>query len=308
MFEIRRSTGPALAGSALALTMAFAASAVGQPLGGVETIRDCPDCPLLALLPAGSFTMGSDGGPPATAREMPARVVTLESPAALGVTEVTRAQFDRFVAATGHTVPAGCFGWDGNRFGPLADADWRSPGFAQGDDEPVVCVGWNDAVAYAQWLSAGTGLPYRLPTEAEWEYAARAGTGTERPWGDGVPCDHANLHDATGQALNGLGVDPVDCDDGYARTAPVGSFAANPFGLHDMLGNVFEWTADCWHDDYTEAPTDGTARVEAGCSRHALRGGAWKDDLGTVRAGTRVGLPADFRSQYFGFRIARDVP
>lgn len=305
---MRRLTSSALAGSALALTMAVAAPTAGHPAGGTETVQDCPDCPALALLPAGSFTMGSDGGPPATAREMPARVVTLASPVALGVTEVTRSQFERFVAATGHVVPTGCFGWDGSRFGPLVDAGWHDAGFRQGDDEPVVCVGWNDATAYAEWLAATTGLPYRLPSEAEWEYAARAGTGAEWPWGDGSPCDHANLHDTVGQAANGLGIDPVDCGDGYARTAPVGRFAANPFGLHDMLGNVFEWTADCWHDDYTGAPVDGSAWVEAGCSRHVLRGGAWKDELDTVRAGTRVGLPADFRSQYFGFRIARDMP
>ena len=262
--------------------------------------RDCDDCPELVPIPGGTAQIGNDDRP----REAPAHTVSVAG-FWLGRTEVTVGQFRAFVEDTGHVTSDGCFGWTGSGFGEVG-GNWRDPGFAQGDDHPVVCVTWSDATAYADWLSGRTGQPYRLPSEAELEYALRTGIadGDRRPE---TICDIANVHDLTSAEVLGMTLPPQPCVDGAAQTAPVGGRAPAGSGAVDLLGNVAEWTADVWFDDHTAAPADGRPRT-GDDPRRVVRGGAWKDDLAVARPGSRVGLPDGFRSQYFGFRIARDGP
>jgi formylglycine-generating enzyme required for sulfatase activity len=197
----------------------------------------------------------------------------------MGVYEVTRAEFAAFENATGRSPRNPCF---------------SKLTFAKADSDPMVCVSWEEASAYVAWLSRTTGKTYRLPSEAEWEYAARAGTTTARYWGDGDEdiCKYANVD--SGQ----------DCPDGFRNTAPVGKFAPNAFGLHDMLGNVWEWTADCWNDTHAGAPANGAPRT-GDCTRHVLRGGSWSAGPKYARAASRGSAPAKERQSNIGFRIVR---
>lgn len=268
-------------------------------------------------LPAGRFVMGAADSEEDCEhladefrdRSRPQREVTIGRFAA-GRHEVTRAQFQAFVEATGRAM-GGCFFWAGTRFESDDARSWRDPGFAQDDSHPAVCTSWDDASAYARWLSAKTGRPYRLLSEAEWEYAARAGTTTSRFWGDDGhrSCAYANGADrataARAPEAGAFGI--ADCDDGHAHTAPVGSFPANSFGLHDMLGNVGEWTADCWNPSYHGAPSDARPMAEGDCSMRAVRGGSWDDAPAGLRAAYRVGSPTTIRLYSRGFRVARDL-
>jgi formylglycine-generating enzyme required for sulfatase activity len=189
--------------------------------------------------------------------------------------------------------------------------DWRDPGFSQGGNHPVVCVNWNDAKAYVRWLSQKTGKTYRLPTEAEWEYAARAGTSAPRYWGhdNSSGCRNANLADFS--AASALNWDKnnqqqvFQCTDGYVYTAPVAQFQANAFGLNDMLGNVWEWTEDCYNTSYNGAPTTGSAWLTGDCSRRVSRGGSWYVNPWLVRAASRDRVTASYRSNHLGFRVSR---
>ena len=269
------------------------------------------------MIPAGRFVMGA--APDEEAREnlsemfrnrsRPQRAVTVRSFFA-GRFEVTRAQYRAFAEATGRRA-ASCFLWTGTEFAIDPTKDWRNPGYAQDDSHPVACVGWEDASAYVRWLSQKTGKSYRLLTEAEWEYAARAGTTTARFWGEdgNMSCRYANAADlATQSHVPGArNWDIVGCDDRHAYTAPVGRFPANAFGLHDMLGNVAEWTQDCWNADYSGAPTDGSAAVTGDCHLRSVRGGSWEDAPVGVRAAYRVGSPVVIRVYTRGFRVARDI-
>jgi formylglycine-generating enzyme required for sulfatase activity len=162
-------------------------------------------------------------------------------------------------------------------------------------------VSWNDAVAYAQWLSAKTGHQYRLPSASEWENAARAGGETVYPWASNGSnaCTYANVADASA-ARQYPGWVAFACDDGYANTSPVGSFKANSLGLNDMLGNVFQWTLDCWHADYGGAPVDGSARTDGDCSERELRGGSWFTSPSYVRANYRNHFASDYRTSSVG--------
>jgi formylglycine-generating enzyme required for sulfatase activity len=227
----------------------------------------------------------------------------------LSVTEVTRDQFDAFVRATGHQAGGPCWVYS-REFRPVESNanDWRDPGFSQTGNHPVVCVNWNDAKAYVRWLSQKTGKDYRLPTEAEWEYAARAGNTTPRYWGsdNAVACRNANVADATAAAAEGL--DPArnfSCTDGYVYTAPVAQFQANAFGLNDMLGNVWEWTEDCYNTSYDGAPSNGSAWLTGDCSRRMLRGGSWSNLPRNVRSAGRDGGNSTGRAYFNGFRVAR---
>ena len=237
-------------------------------------------------------------------REGPVHEVTIAGAFAMGRYEVTRGQFAKFAADTGH-LSSGCLHWTGAAWINDLVLGWRNPGYEQGDQEPVVCVAWRDAQAYVQWLSEKTGQAYRLPSEAEWEYAARAGTMTSRYWGNDVDagCAYANLGDRAFR--DALGMAPwADCNDGYVRTSPVGSFLPNAFGLYDMLGNVWEWTADCWHEGYEGAPADGSPWTAGGCERRANRGAAWNSHPRNVRSSNRGSYsPEAYES--VGFRVAR---
>ena len=289
--------------------------AVAEGEGGAPpppgVLRDCPSCPVLMIVPAGGFRMGSEEADGESYRnERPAHTVDVPS-FAMGQSEVTRAEYAAFTEATGRSEGDGCWTYDPSDRRRVLDADasWAAPGFTQEDAHPVVCVSWDDAQAYVRWLGDETGEGYRLPSEAEWEYAARAGTMTRWAWGD----------DRTGQCRHANGVDRsarerfrdwggVACDDGAAATAAVRSFAANRFGLYDMAGNVWEWVADCWHAGYADAPRDGSAWTQDGdCAERVLRGGSWADDPGHLRSAVRGREPTDLREIAVGFRVARAV-
>jgi formylglycine-generating enzyme required for sulfatase activity len=337
--RLTRLLGPRLAGwvdrwtllglgvGILVLLLATQAGGLLRPLfdvirehgGTAETFRECKQCPVMVVVPAGRFLMGSSAAetgrgdsnsaiallvpalaygatpsadlsitvgpaqPPTTAPEagqMPAPQPLPTAPGevtlgafALGQTEVTFDEWDACVA------DGGC-----NKYSP-ADEGWGR------GKRPVINVSWDDAQAYVSWLSRKTGRPYRLPSEAEWEYAARGGTQTAYPWGEDWNTRLANGADSVG------------------RTTEVATYAANPTGFYDMIGNVWEWVEDCWHDKYTGAPADGKAWVDVdGCkSGRVVRGGSWDDGPAYQRVAIRYRYPPGGRIDSLGFRVARTL-
>ncbi|WP_137128444.1 SUMF1/EgtB/PvdO family nonheme iron enzyme [Roseomonas sp. HF4] len=281
-----------------------------------ERFRDCPECPEMVVIPPGRFVMGS----PASERwreadEGPQREVTLVRPVALGLGPVTVGQFVAFAQATGRRMTAACRRWNmaDDSFVPTPALGWTNPGFPQGQDHPVVCVSWHDAQAYARWLSERTGRRYRLPTEAEWEYAARAGTRTAWWWGDdeAAQCRHANGIDQ--HVLRTVGSPGryvfAPCSDGFMHTSPVGRFAANGFGLHDMVGNAWQWVQDCHHPSYEGAPATASEAVEnRDCALRVLRGGAWTNAPRFLRSADRLRNDPALRFTFVGFRVATAAP
>ena len=262
--------------------------AVPQP---GETFRDCDDCPEMVVIPAGTFRMGSPNDEKGRSDdEGPVHSVSFDRPFAMAKHEITFEQWDACVR-------------DGGCSHKPDDKGWGR------DQRPVINVSWEDARKYLKWLSKKTGESYRLPSEAEWEYAARAGATTARFWGDDpdAACRYANVHDETGKRKNGFSWTHHACDDGYAKTAPAGSFEANGFGLRDMLGNVWEWTQDCWDEDYEGAPDNGSAWTEGDCRRRVLRGGSWVNEPDYVRSAFRNGSNAGNRYDDLGFRPARTL-
>ncbi len=260
-----------------------------------ETVlaRDCTGCPKMIVIPPGTFVMGSPAAEPGRSdSESPQHSVTVAG-FAIGETDVTRAEFAAFVAATGYDMHD-------------AKCDWHAPRahgvpMNQSERDPVVCVDWNDAQAYAAWLSKMSGRMYRLPSEAEWEYAARAGSSTARPWGEALTRDRANY-----------GADPccgpvAEGADKWLYTSPVGSFPPNRFGLSDMIGNVWQWVEDCGHDNYAGAPTVGSVWQAGDCSTHMVRGGAWFQGPESARSAARAADRTDFRIGDIGFRVARSL-
>lgn len=279
--------------------------------------QDCADCPEMIVIPAGQFIMGAAPGEEKREnlseefrnRSEPQRRVKVNSFLA-GRFEITRGEYRVFAEASGRAADA-CFGWTASGFELEQTRSWRSPGYPQDDRHPVSCVSWEDARAYAAWLGQRTGRKYRLLTEAEWEYAARAGTTTARFWGEDATnaCEFANGADvSTAARVPGAGTWPrAQCNDRYAYTAPVGTFRPNAFGLYDMLGNVGEWTHDCWTGNYSGAPIDGRAAAAGDCSLRAVRGGSWDDAPAGLRAAYRVGSPTTVRLYSRGFRVAADM-
>jgi formylglycine-generating enzyme required for sulfatase activity len=269
-------------------------------------VWDMPDAPVMTIIPAGEFTMGS---PPdelyANGTETQHRV-TIGYPLAVGKYNVTRGEFAAFVAATDYDANegTGCNADLGKGFERDPDADWRNPGFPQTDDDPVVCVNFYDATAYAAWLSQRTGHKYRLPTDAEWEYATRGGTTTMYYWGNEIGTGHANC--------DGCNADPHE-----RRTTPGGTFPPNAFGLYDMSGNVWKWLADCWNNSYLGAPADGSAWLSGNCSLRSRRSGSWFNltapragdprEPGRLRAAGRFGSMPHLRYSSFGFRVVREL-
>ncbi|MGB6537559.1 MAG: SUMF1/EgtB/PvdO family nonheme iron enzyme [Xanthobacteraceae bacterium] len=175
-----------------------------------------------------------------------------------------------------------------------ADRSWRAPGFPQTGSQPGVCLNWNDASAYIAWLAKKIGKPYRLLAESEYEYGTRAGTQTAYPWGTAIGKNNANCDGCGSQWDN-------------KQTAPVGSFAANGFGLYNMVGNVWEWTQDCWHDSYSGAPANGSAWTSGDCGRRVLRGGSWGNYPRSLRSAFRLGSRSVGRSNDGGFRVGRTL-
>jgi formylglycine-generating enzyme required for sulfatase activity len=208
---------------------------------------------------------------------LPIRTVRIQKPFGIGRYEVTFEEYDQFATAAGHWLP-------------------RDSGWGRGR-RPVINVLWRDAVEYTKWLSAQTGKRYRLPSEAEWEYAARAGKETAYWWGKRLVKELANC--------NGCG-SPWD----NKQTSPVGSFKPNPFGLYDTAGNVWEWVEDCWHDNYNRAPADGSAWQEAAggsCNQRVLRGGSWGHVPENLRSSVRFRYITGLRLNTIGFRLAQDI-
>ena len=281
-----------------------------QALAAGTVFRDCDECPEMVVIAPGRFVMGSPESETerwGTDREGPRHPVTIARAFAAGRFEVTRAQFAAFVEETKHAA-AGCTEWTGALWESDPARGWRETGFSQTDRDPVVCVSWADAKAYAQWLSRRTAKRYRLLTESEWEYAARAGTTSARYWGGSADqgCRYANLGDL--EMRRALGFEPAaDCSDAHAHTAPVGSYLPNAFGLYDMLGNAWEWTEDCWHESYRGAGADDSARTQgAGCARRVARGASFSSNPRNVRSANRGSFTAATRYTHVGFRIARD--
>lgn len=276
--------------------------------------RDCRDvCPELVVVPAGEFMMGS---PPSEegrdSAEGPVRKVSIQRPFAVAKYSVTRGEFAAFVQETSYRTEGGCFTRDRKEWKYNADKSWRSPGFTQDDRHPVVCVNWDDAKAYAHWLSAKTGKIYQLLSEGEREYAARGvTTATPQPryhFGNdaGDLCKYANGADQTTKKT--FSDSPVaPCEDGFVYTSPAGSFRPNAFGLYDMHGNVWNWTEDCRNESYHGAPIDASARTSGDCGYRVVRGGSWFSAPQVLRSANRDWDVSVYRYHNLGFRVGRTL-
>ena len=300
--------GPGRARHVHALTVAVATAlvAIGAERTLAQTVpdtvfRDCPHCPAMVRVPAGMFLMGSPpSGDWRFASEEPQLRVAVRAAFAIGIYEVT---FDEWEA---------CVSDGGCRDHRPADEGWGR------GRRPVTNVSWEDGWHYASWLSEETGEFYQLPSEAQWEYAARAGTRTARFWGDDATgqCRHANGFDRDLAAIDErglslferLGVTPASCSDGQGRgTAPVGSYEPNAFGLYDMIGNLTEWTNDCWNGDHSDRPGNDEVRASGDCSQRVLRGGTWAYPVESLRSAYRSALELDHRDNGLGFRVIRSI-
>jgi formylglycine-generating enzyme required for sulfatase activity len=299
-------------------------SRAAQPLSAGEecalkpkdVFKECDDCPEMMVVPAGSFTMGSPASEAGrVGDDVPQRSVTLAKPFAVGKFHITADQFAAFVADSGYDAGSKCWLFEGGQYVERSSRSWRNPGFSQAGTHPAVCVNWDDAKAYVAWMARKTGKTYRLLTEAEWEYAARGRTEPgQYPryfFGDDEKdlCRYGNGADqAAKSSVPGAKDWPVaPCNDGYAYTSPVGSFAANGFGLYDMLGNAWQWTEDCYHDSYNGAPSDGSAWTTGDCSRRVLRGGSWSSLASRLRVADRFWGFAVDRGNFDGFRLGRTL-
>lgn len=286
--------------------------------------RDCPTCPEMVVVPAGSFKQGSPYDESGRNEDEDWQRTVRVQAFALGVNEVSRGEFQRFVEATKYLTEAernidneGCITYKGGviEIGWKAGTSWRDVGFAQTDAHPVVCVSWNDAKAYIDWLNRQSGQRYRLPSESEFEYANRANTSTAWPWGSSgdAGCALANYADASARTRFPNWYATADCNDGQTFTAPVASYLVNAYGLFDTAGNVWEWAEDYWHDNYWRensrgAPVDGGAWVSGGDSRRrVLRGGSWESYPSKLRSANRGSYSLSDRGFHVGFRVARSL-
>lgn len=264
------------------------------------------------MIPPGSFAMGSWGGEEGR-YEGPVRAVTIAYPLAVGRFEITNEQFAAFIAATGHTPADYCNLLDIEALAvpTIPGMTWEDPSYGRppAGNEPVVCVTQLDALAYTRWLSEQTSQPYRLLTEAEWEYAALAGSDYAYPWGPdiGGACAYANVYDESAFDER-LPIDMATCDDGSAGVSAVGQYQPNAFGIYDMVGNVWEWLGDCYVVPYPDdAPSDGSAISRETCDRWVSKGGSWRSSILRQRPSFRGRDPADLSTQIFGFRVARSI-
>ena len=288
------------------------------------SFKDCENCPEMVVLSAGTFMMGSTEEETfnamvradAAAREQPKFAVTFAKPFAIGKYEVSIAEYRAFVEATNRPDPESCITWTeaDNSWGEVKGASWQNATFFQGEDHPAGCLDLKDVRDYAAWLSDTTGARYRVPSEAEWEYAARGGTTTIQTWGNTMDdmCRFANASDLTrADKHTGVRDTPTrffECRDGYVYTAPVGSFPPNAYGLYDMIGNIWEWVEDCFIVGYEGAPTDGSVRYDPNeCERLIVRGGGWYARSWFMRPAGRSREHPDYRSTTLGLRVVRDV-
>jgi|KBSSwiStaDraftv2_1062776.scaffolds.fasta_scaffold67159_1 formylglycine-generating enzyme required for sulfatase activity len=276
--------------------------------------------PPVVVIPTGTFLMGS---PPSESGHRPAeepqREVKIDAGFALARDEISVGEFRAFIDDAGYVTDAektgdsNIYDEDSGRMIDKNGASWRNDylGAVADNNLPVIHVSWNDASAYAQWLSTRTGKKYRLPSEAEFEYALRAGSVARYPWGEGNPARNAENFTGDGDRSAHLNRSWAKAfrhyEDSYWGPAPIGKFRANAFGLIDMNGNVSEWVADCWHDNYTRAPADSRAWVNPGCAEHVVRGGSWGSAPDQVRSAFRLAAPTDTRSARVGMRVAREL-
>lgn len=301
---------------------------VQSPAAPGRPFRDCPDCPQMLRMPAGTFMMGAELGESKrlglpdywAIREQPRHEVTVRRPFAMSRYEITRGEFAAFARETGYGPASGCWHFVGSEWLLDESRSWREAGIDQTDGHPVTCVNWHDAQAYVAWLARRTGQRYRLPSEAEWEYAARAGTSTSYWFGEDVAeiCRYVNLGDLDTRDRFGWDKTKIKyealedwkgqpCRDGFAAMAPVVATAANPFGVHGLLGNANEWVADCWNDTHAGAPTGGEARLlGADCGLRVMKGQGWTAIAASVRPAFRLKMNATDRRFTFGFRVVRD--
>ncbi|NVJ98199.1 MAG: SUMF1/EgtB/PvdO family nonheme iron enzyme [Alphaproteobacteria bacterium] len=296
------------------LVKSITAAAVFVWSGNALALEPDPIEPLMETIPAGTFEMGSDE----TNNTKPVHSVAIKS-FAMGKYEVTVREFRQFIDATGYEMPQQCRHELDAWMKDASKGSWDDNHPTTSDYQPVVCIGWTAANAYAEWLAAETGKPYRLPSEAEWEYAALAGARTKFHFGDDPEgmeiCEYGNSSDLAGENILqrtantsyvnfGGGLD--GCVDHAGYSAIVGMYKPNRFGIHNTIGNVFEFTADCYHNTYEGAPTDGSARTDGTCEQYSLRGSSWhwKADSQT----TRMGFGPDFVGGIEGFRLALDGP
>jgi formylglycine-generating enzyme required for sulfatase activity len=275
--------------------------------------------PAMVVIPTGSFQMGvADNDNDHADTELPQHAVTIDKGFAMARSAITVDQFREFVRASGYvpdSVKLGGSSVYDERSGALRQDDqasWQDDysGHPAAGNLPVVNISWNDAKAYADWLSQRTGKVYRLPSETEFEYALRGGTSTRYWWGSGIPTRPVeNLTGSGDRSRSGRRWSHAfrGYKDGYWGPAPVMSFVANPFGLFDINGNVSEWVQDCWHDNYVRAPNDNTAWVNPGCSAHVVRGGSWGSSPEQVNSAYRQGVDGDARSGRVGFRVVREL-
>ena len=275
--------------------------------------------PAMVVVPTGSFQMGApDSEGDQIAAETPQHQVTISKGFAMARSAITVGQFREFVRASGYvpdSIKLGGASVYDEQSGALRDdsrASWQDDyaGHRAGENLPVVNISWGDAKAYADWLSQRTGKVYRLPSEAEFEYALRGGTTTRYWWGDGTPThlvenltgsgDRSHIGRRWSHSFRGY-------SDGFWGPAPVMTFAANPFGLYDINGNVSQWVQDCWHESYVSAPTDGSGWLNPGCSTHVVRGGSWGSSPEQVNSAYREGADGSMRSGRVGFRVLREL-
>jgi formylglycine-generating enzyme required for sulfatase activity len=280
-------------GVAVAIVRRLVSRLIGaksRPPRSGDLIHDAPFAPQLLVVPAGEFMMGSPEGE-GDDDERPRHKVTIKDAFAVGLCPVTRGEFAAFIGAKNHKIELGAYVWNGREWKEDPSKSWRDPGFRQDDDHPVACVNWHDAQAYVAWLKERSGgKPYRLLSEAEWEYCCRAGTTSAYSTGESITPAQANF----GQDAKG--------------TTSVSKFPPNPWGLCDMHGNVWEWCEDNWHGDYNGDPlTDGSVWRGWNTSLRVLRGGSWGSLPQFLRSAGRGRDPADVRSGGIGFRVARTL-
>ncbi|WON77074.1 formylglycine-generating enzyme family protein [Serratia sp. UGAL515B_01] len=292
-----------------------------------DTFVDCKEsyCTEMLVVPEGTFQMGGTQEEHIALNvdnyradwESPRHTVKITRPFAIAKTEVTVDNYRKFINETGHMTAKGCLGFPG--YPAMAnpeyviyqhDLSWENPGFSQTDQSPVTCVTRSDAEAYAKWLSIKSGATYRLPSEAEWEYAARAGTVTPYFWGNNIEdgCQFAAMYDLSTDRVTGFRFKVANCDDATPYTATVGSFRPNPWGLYDMTGNVREWVSDAWEDSYDTGPFTEKSRQQGVSQFPVLRGGAWDYMPQNQRIAYRSAYYSLYmRSNMWGFRLVREI-
>jgi formylglycine-generating enzyme required for sulfatase activity len=280
-----------------------------------DRFKECAACPELVIVPSGEYMMGSLGDElDRTNNEGPQHRVKIPQRFAVGKLMVTLGEFEKFVNETDYATGDKCFTLEDNKAEDRTGRSFRNPGFKQDGTHPVVCINWDDAKAYVAWLSKKTGKLYRLLSESEWEYVARAGTKTPFWWSSSISTDDANYDGNSTYGSDG------SKGEYRQKTVPADMFKPNPWGLYQVSGNVFEWVEDCWNDSYQHAPSDDGIRMAGnwagrsdtdvragGCSRRVRRGGAWNVSAKMLRSAYRESRPALVRGSNVGLRVARTL-